>query len=132
MLPPETQGPGSPADWLRHARSDLALAQVSRPVETLLVALCFHAQQAAEKAIKAVLLQEESKASGPYNIRALLEQLPDDIDFPSDVANAAELTEFAVEARYSGAIEEVSDTEYSRAVSLAMAVVRWAETQIKG
>jgi hypothetical protein len=27
-MPPERPGLGTPADWLRHARSDLALAQV--------------------------------------------------------------------------------------------------------
>jgi HEPN domain-containing protein len=47
---------GSPGDWLRHARSDLALARTTPTPEIMLEALCFHAQQAAEKAIKAVLV----------------------------------------------------------------------------
>ena len=40
---------GDAADWLAHARSDLALAQGARLPGVRLEALCFHAQQAAEK-----------------------------------------------------------------------------------
>jgi len=44
------------ASWLAYAESDLAVAGgVDRP-GVLTETLCFHAQQAAEKAIKAVLV----------------------------------------------------------------------------
>jgi len=48
--------PGSPADWLRYAHSDLVLAETPPPTGVLLELLCYHAQQAAEKALKAALL----------------------------------------------------------------------------
>ena len=48
---------GSADDWLRHAESDLSLAQIKRNGDEILIeTLCFHAQQAAEKALKAVLV----------------------------------------------------------------------------
>ena len=53
-MPPEDIMPGSPSDWLRHACSDLELARVARTPKILLEGLCFHAQQAAEKALKAL------------------------------------------------------------------------------
>jgi HEPN domain-containing protein len=53
-VPREGPGPGSAADWLTRARSDLSLASVPPPSGVLYEDLCFHAQQAAEKAIKAV------------------------------------------------------------------------------
>lgn len=53
-MPPERPVPGTPADWLARARSDLGLSQVPLPRGTLYEDLCFHAQQAAEKAMKAV------------------------------------------------------------------------------
>jgi len=56
-MPLDPPAPGSPEDWLRHARSDLALAQQRQVPEVLLAALCFHAQQAVEKSLKAVLLK---------------------------------------------------------------------------
>jgi len=55
-MPPKMPAPGSPEDWLRHARSDLSIAGQQRASETLLETLCFHAQQAAEEGIKAVLV----------------------------------------------------------------------------
>ena len=54
-MPLDPPAPGSPEDWLRHARSDLALAQQRQVPEVLLAALCFHAQQAVEKALKGFL-----------------------------------------------------------------------------
>ena len=53
-MPPERQAPGSTEDWIQRARSSLALAKVPLPEGALYEDLCFHAQQAAEKAIKAV------------------------------------------------------------------------------
>jgi hypothetical protein len=47
---------GSPEAWLRYARSDLALAGQSASADVLREALAFHAQQAAERSIKAVLV----------------------------------------------------------------------------
>jgi HEPN domain-containing protein len=42
-------------EWINRARSDLALAR-AKPEGVYLEDLCFHAQQAAEKAIKALLI----------------------------------------------------------------------------
>ena len=53
-MPPEREIPGSPADWLMRARSDLAIAKAPLPEGAVYEDFCFHTQQAAEKAIKAV------------------------------------------------------------------------------
>jgi len=103
---------------------------VSLPADALLEALCSHAQQAAEKAVKAVLVQGGLDVPRSHSIRALLDLLPSEVGVPDAVAVASELTGHAVEARYPGAIEAVSDEEYSRAVSLASAVVRWAAEHV--
>ena len=51
----ELPRPDSPEAWLTRARSDLALAQAALTVEhVLLEDACFHTQQCAEKAIKAL------------------------------------------------------------------------------
>ena len=52
--------PGTPKDWLARAQGDLALAQISLPEGAYYEDLCFHAQQAAEKAIKAVYRHNNS------------------------------------------------------------------------
>ena len=56
-MSPEHFPPDDPREWLNRARSSLALAQ-TRPHEAYLEDLCFEAQQAAEKAIKGLLIQQ--------------------------------------------------------------------------
>jgi len=56
-MPPEGGGPGSPRDWLRRARSNLArAAQGQATPDVLLEDVCFDAQQAVEKSLKALLV----------------------------------------------------------------------------
>ena len=55
-MPADLRDPTDPREWLRRARSNLALARVGQQGEILLEDLCFEAQQAAEKAAKAVLV----------------------------------------------------------------------------
>ena len=54
-MPPDAPQAGSAQDWLRHARSDLALASMRKTKRVLYEHLCFHAQQAVEKAVIDVL-----------------------------------------------------------------------------
>ena len=56
-MQPDNHVAGNARDWLRYARSDLALASLSPSAGIMLETFCFHSQQAAEKAIKAVLIQ---------------------------------------------------------------------------
>lgn len=53
-MPPDSAAPGSARDWLARARGDLALARSPVAEGAFLEDYCFHAQQAAEKALKAV------------------------------------------------------------------------------
>ena len=122
--------PGSAEDWLRYARSDLGLACVDQPEGVLLESLCFHAQQATEKALKAVFVFLDIDFPRTHNIRTLLDQLPDSIGIPREVEESAGLTDYAVESRYPLNIEPVDNAEYLHAVGLAKVVVLWAETLI--
>jgi HEPN domain-containing protein len=57
-MPPEPRNPLDPREWLRRARSNLARARAGMITsEVLYEDACFDAQQAAEKAIKAVLVK---------------------------------------------------------------------------
>jgi len=130
-MPPEVYAPGSPADWLRHAYSDLALAGVTPLPQVLLEQLCFHAQQAAEKALKAILVACNVAVPRTHNLRTLFDLLPVDVLVPSDVQMAAGLSDYAVASRYPGVSESVEVEEYREAVDLAEAVVYWAEWVIR-
>jgi HEPN domain-containing protein len=54
-MPPERRPPDDPREWINRARSNLVQAQTTLP-GVYLEDLCFDAQPAAEKAIKAVLI----------------------------------------------------------------------------
>ena len=56
-MPSERFPPDDPREWLNRARSNLAKARSIGPPEAYLEDLCFDAQQAAGKAIKALLIQ---------------------------------------------------------------------------
>ena len=56
MKPPERFPPDDPREWLNRARSNLVRAKNQIP-GAYLEDLCFDAQQAAEKAIKAVMTE---------------------------------------------------------------------------
>lgn len=128
-MPPD---PGSPEDWLRHARSDYVLAQTPAGGDILLETLCFHAQQAVEKSLKAVLVSKGIPPPVTHNLKSLVERLPPSLTLPADVTDAVDLTDYAVTARYPGSYEEISLEEYQRAIRLAKSVTRWAESIISG
>ena len=118
---------GSAQDWLRHANSDLALARITPPPSVMLEGLCFHAQQAAEKALKAVLLVQPVSFPRTHSIRMLLDIAAQHITVPEEIQGAAGLTDYAVTTRYPGAPEPVEKEDYEEALRLAEAVVSWAE-----
>jgi HEPN domain-containing protein len=111
-MPRELVEKGSPADWLVYARSDPEVARSQKSEGILLETLCFHAQQAAEKAIKAVPIHYGIPTIKSHNIGALLNLLPESVSIPSDIWQSVILTDYAVVTRYPGDYEPVSDQEY--------------------
>ena len=122
--------PDDPREWLNRARSNLALAK-NRVPDAYLEDLCFEAQQAAEKAIKAVMIAR--KVEFPYvhdlaRLLSLLDAVGESI--PETVRRAEELTLYATEGRYPGLTNPAVESEYTEALAIAEAVVRWAEERI--
>lgn len=95
--------------------------------EVLYEDLCFDAQQAAEKSIKAVFLHGKLKLPRTHDILNMLGLLQrSGIEVPEEIRQADILTVYAVETRYPGLFEEVTLEEYLNAVDLAERVLRWA------
>lgn len=93
--------------------------------------LCFDAQQASEKALKALCLQRGITFPYVHDLAALLTLIEEEeIPVPSDVRQAARLTRYAVVTRYPGLADPVTGEEYEQAVSIAEGVVEWVETMI--
>ena len=122
--------PTDPCEWINRAKSNLAGAGQADP-DVYLEDLCFDAQQAAEKAIKAVFIHRGLHFPYVHNLRRLLELLDrDGVKIPKYVWKAEDLNPFAFEARYPGNAPPVQQRQYRRAVRIAESVVRWAERQI--
>ena len=126
MRLPERFPPDDPREWLNRARSSLAMAK-NRVPDVYLEDLCFEAQQAAEKAIKAVLISRNIEFPYVHNLALLLSLLEEHgISVPNAVRRAARLTPHAVDTRYPGVVGPVDEHEYLDAVEIAEIVIRWA------
>lgn len=129
MTPPLKHGPpGSSEDWLTHAESDLNLARVARERKDVLPEqACFHAQQAAEKALKAVLLFRHIEFPLVHDLKTLVDLLQKNaVALPTEINDVGSLTPYAVEARYPGHLEEITPSDVDEAIRLADVVLRWA------
>ena len=130
-MPRKEKEKGTPQEWLTFARSDLKLAKAGRVDGVLLSSLCFHSQQAAEKAIKAVLVLHRVDFPPTHNIKVLVDLLPDAAQVPETLRQAGILTMYAVSTRYPGDLYHISKEDYAEALSLAGTVVRWASAQVR-
>lgn len=128
---PERYPPEDPREWLNRARSNLIQAKAKRK-GVYLEDLCFNAQQAVEKAIKALLIEHDVKFPYVHDIAELLTLLEKTgQEVPQAIRQSERLTRFAVFTRYPGIAPPISQKEYERAVKVAEKVVRWAEKQLK-
>jgi HEPN domain-containing protein len=124
--------PGSPQDWLTRAKGDLSLASAPLPEGAFYEDLCFHAQQAAEKALKAVYQHHGLTFQYTHDLEELINGLKKfGLKIPSKVENAVVLTSFAWEARYPGLAEPVTPEEYQEALRCAEDVLAWAVKEVR-
>ena len=130
MKPPERFPPDDPREWMNRARSSLALSREPKP-SVYLEDLCFDAQQAAEKAIKAVMIARGVDFPYVHDLAHLLSLLEDEGEpIPEAVRRAEALTQYAWATRYPGTGSPVTPNEHSEAVEMAEAVVSWAQTSL--
>src|SRR5947208_14516456 len=94
--------PDDPREWLSRARSNLVRARAMIP-GVYLEDLCFDAQQAAEKAVKAVFVHRGWAFPYTHNLTRLLAILEQrGLKIPKYVRRADGLIRFAVEAPRGG------------------------------
>ncbi|MDO8871680.1 MAG: HEPN domain-containing protein [Methanoregula sp.] len=124
------RSPDNPAEWLGRAKSSLILSLAKTP-GVLYEDLCFQAQQAAEKALKAVFVTRKIPYLYTHDINALLSGLEQHgIAIPEPLWRAVTLTSYASDTRYPGTSTPVTKEEYSGAVRLRKDVLLWAEEQV--
>jgi HEPN domain-containing protein len=131
-VPPPNPAPATARDWLARARGKLALARLPLPGDAYFEDLCFLAQQAAELAIKAVYVQFGRKFARIHDLDQLLSDLANTgVAVPAGVREADQLSMHAVQTRYPGVADPVTQSDHEEAVRIAEAVVAWAATLIQ-
>jgi HEPN domain-containing protein len=128
----ERRPPDDPGEWLNRAKSNLVRARAdARLDDVYLEDLCFDTQQAAEKAIKAVLIHNEVDFPYVHDIARLLSLVEEaGISLPSEVREAEVLTPYAVLSRYPGVAEPITKERYKASVAIAEAVLEWAQEKV--
>jgi HEPN domain-containing protein len=120
-------------DWLKRARSNLALAKLENKADIIFYEdLCFDAQQCVEKSLKAFCLYNNVTFPKTHEINYLIEILEENkIKIPIKIKKAGILADYSVETRYPGDYPEVSENEYKKVVRIAEEVYNWVCSKIK-
>lgn len=88
--------------WIKIAERDLITAKQGLEADEVVTdTVCFHCQQTAEKYLKAFLVKKQIEFSKTHNIMSLLNLCSIvDKSFRDELAEADNLTDYAVEIRY--------------------------------
>ena len=109
--------------WLGYAQADLRAAEILIAGEDAIPRLsCWHAQQGAEKALKAVLVFLGIEVPRYHNLNALRNLILDGWQLKDDHPDLSRLTEWAVEARYPGDWPDATEADARLAVQEARAL----------
>ena len=106
--------------WIDYAEEDLRLAKHSLTLESNCPfrLTAYHAQQSAEKYLKAFLVFHKKDFPYTHSITRLLEICEEIINI-DDLSGAEILTPFAITTRYPGIDEEVTKEEALEAIRVA-------------
>jgi len=112
-------------EWFESAKEDLDTARYNFEGDRFSYA-AFLCQQAAEKALKAVYIDEHGENVPTHNVV----RLSTDLDAPDGIIDAcAELNQLYVETRYPDALETFTQSDVETFLSHAQEVIEWTETQ---
>lgn len=109
--------------WLDYAEKDIKAAYaLLNSGEFFPRQICFDAQQAAEKAIKAILVLENVKFPKSHDLDYLRDLIPESWKIKETFPDLAELTIWAVESRYPGRTPDVIEYEAREILLFAEAI----------
>lgn len=122
--------------WMEYAENDLAVAKHlfntfhPKPLEIV----CYHCQQAAEKAIKAVYIEREIPGGLPrkHDLSFLLEQMKHHAAVTETLLDHAdELNAYGVVVRYPNEIR-MDERKATLALGYAQDILAWAKENLNG
>ncbi len=134
MRPPEEVKKVLVSQWLAKAEQDMKAGEALLAIEPpVLYPACFHAQQAAEKYLKALLTWHQIEFPKTHAIELLLDLLKAvDSQTASQLQDAGDLTPYGVDIRYPGDQPEPDLDEAREAVDLARKVRDGVKNHLQG
>ena len=113
-----------PREWLRFAHDDLAAARLLlTDVELPVRMACFHAQQAAEKALKASLVHSTIQFRKTHDLVVLVTLQPEPLRSAVGNFDLQRLQQWAVDARYPADLPDITAGEAVAVVAIADQIV---------
>ena len=117
--------------WQELARADLAMADLAladpHSTAAMYGLVCFHAQQAAEKSLKAALIAADRPAPRTHSLVLLLDTCAGPTAAPDETLRAAAaLNEYGIGPRYPGSYPPATLAQARAARADADAVCGWA------
>jgi len=121
--------------WIDYASEDLGVAKHlfenyhPKPLEIV----CYHCQQSAEKAIKAVIVARQYPGGIPksHDLSFLLNQIHNHIAVPDNISDEADtLTPYGVMTRYPSDLI-VEDSHAKQAILSAEHILNWAISSVQ-
>lgn len=121
--------------WIEFAKTDIGVAKhlneqyYPKPLEII----CYHCQQAVEKAIKAIIILCGAKGGLPkkHNLSFLLMQISNMVDIPERYYDYSdELTPYGISVRYPNELH-IEEHHVKNALQYADEIVCWAEKMLE-
>jgi HEPN domain-containing protein len=115
---------GTVRQWIEKAEHDITNAEHTLtlrkncPFDTV----CFHAQQCAEKYLKALLVSRSIPFPKTHDLRILMQLVPKEVKLGLRMNEVLPLNRYTVEARYPGDWEPITRKEAKEAVAIARMV----------
>lgn len=119
-------------DWLSRADEDILIAELAIKNDGPPNLICFHAQQAAEKCLKAFLSYREFTVRKVHDLPTLIVDCAKfDAEFLEFKENAIYLTQFYIETRYPGDMPIFNINEARKALNGALDIKKFVLSKIK-
>ena len=123
---------GDAQEWLAHAAADLHYARLGqKDADALENLIVFHAQQAIEKALKAVMVERGVEFPKTHDLEQLVEIIEEaGVAWPPDMNKVLEFTPFATQGRNPGFGDPISEADVEEAIEMAGKVLAWAHQEV--
>jgi HEPN domain-containing protein len=110
--------------WVEKAEEDLVLAEhgLTMTERCPYDLICYHAQQCAEKYLKALLAWQTLRVPRTHDLRFLVRQMPADLKLDTELDHVITLNRYSIETRYPESWDDIERPEAERAIALARAV----------